>query len=71
MTVNTGFISEQLNNTIKELLLSEQVWATIEGQVLPIDINTESLTYKTSVNDKLINYTLTFDFAYDTINNVR
>ena len=71
LTVNTGFISEQLNNTIKELLLSEQVWTTIEGQVLPIDINTESLTYKTSVNDKLINYTLTFDFAYDTINNVR
>ena len=43
----------------------------IDGLVLPIDINTESLTYKTSVNDKLINYTLTFDFAYDTINNVR
>jgi hypothetical protein len=71
MTINTGFVSEVMNAPIKEVLLSEQVWATIDGQVLPIDINTESLTYKTSVNDKLINYTLTFDFAYDTINNVR
>ena len=71
ITINTGFVSEVMNAPIKEVLLSEQVWATIDGQVLPIDINTESLTYKTSVNDKLINYTLTFDFAYDTINNVR
>jgi len=71
MTVNTGYIDESLNDAVKELLLSNQAWATIEGQVLPIDINTESLTYKNSVNDKLINYTLTFDFAFDTINNIR
>lgn len=71
MAVNTGFIDESLNDTIKELLLSEQVWITLDGQVLPIDINTESLTYKTSLNDKLINYTLTFDLAFDTINNIR
>jgi hypothetical protein len=71
MTINTGFVSEAMNAPIKEILLSEQVWVTIDGQVLPIDVNTQSLTYKTSLNDKLINYTLTFDFAYDTINNVR
>jgi len=71
MTVNTGYIDESLNDAVKELLLSDQAWTTIEGQVLPIDINTESLTYKNSVNDKLINYTLTFDFAFDTINNIR
>jgi hypothetical protein len=71
MTVNTGYIDESLNNAVRELLLSDKAWTTIEGQVLPIDINTESLTYKNSVNDKLINYTLTFDFAFDTINNIR
>tara|TARA_R110000782_G_scaffold269943_1_gene369034 strand:+ start:693 stop:1610 length:918 start_codon:yes stop_codon:yes gene_type:complete len=71
MTVNTGFIDEGLNNAIKELLISEQVWTTIEGQVLPIDISTDSLTYKKSVNDKLINYTIEFNFAFDAINNIR
>jgi hypothetical protein len=71
MTVNTGFIDESLNAVIKELLLSEQAWATINSQVLPIDISTESLTYKTKLNDKLINYTLDFALAFDTINNIR
>lgn len=71
MTVNTGYIDESLNEVIKELLLSDQAWTNIGGQVLPIDINTSSLTYKNSVNDKLINYTLDFDFAFDTINNIR
>jgi hypothetical protein len=71
MTVNTGFISESLNDAIKELLLSEQAWTTVEGQVLPIDISTDSLTYKKSVNDKLINYTIEFNFAFDAINNIR
>ena len=71
MTINTGFIDESLDNVIKELLLSEQVWATIEAQVLPIDMSTESLTYKKSVNDKLINYTVEFNFAFDAINNIR
>ena len=71
MTVNTGYIDESLNSVIKQLLLSDQCWVTLNSQVLPIDINTESLTYKNSVNDKLINYTLTFDFAFDTINNIR
>jgi hypothetical protein len=71
MTVNTGFIDESLNAVIKELLLSEQAWTTVEGQVLPIDISTESLTYKTRLNDKLINYTLDFNLAFDTINNIR
>lgn len=75
ITMNTGYISEEYNKVIKELLLSEQVWFTkqINGTstVLPINVKTESLQYKTSVNDKLINYTIDFDYAYDKINNIR
>lgn len=71
MTVNTGYVDEELNKAVKELLLSDKTWATIDGQVLPIDVKTESLTYKTSVNDKLIDYTIDFDFAFETINNIR
>ena len=75
ITMNTGYVSEQYNEVIKELLLSEQVWFTkqINGTstVLPINVKTQSLQYKTSVNDKLINYTIDFDYAYDKINNIR
>ena len=37
----------------------------------PIDIATNSLTLKTSVNDKLVNYTIDVEHAHDHIDRVR
>ena len=71
ITLNTGFMDEGMNEPMKQMLLSEQVWATIGGNVLPVVLDTESLTYKTSVNDRLIDYTIDLSYAYDTINNIR
>lgn len=71
ITMNTGFMDEGMNEPIKEMLLSEQVWTTIGGDVKPVILDTESLTYKTSVNDRLVDYTINFSYAYDTINNIR
>jgi len=71
LTMNTGFVSENLNPAFEQLLLSEQVWATIGSDVIPVDITTNQLTYKTSVNDKLINYTISVDFAFNVINDLR
>jgi len=70
-TSNTGFVSEEMNDVFKELMLSEQVWATIDGIVHPIAITSSELQYKTSLNDKLTNLTIDFEYAYDTINNIR
>jgi hypothetical protein len=70
-TSNTGFVSEHMNDVFKELMLSEQVWATIGGIVHPIVITSSELQYKTSLNDKLTNLTIDFEYAYDTINNIR
>ena len=39
--------------------------------VLPINIKTSSINYKTSLNDKLVEYTIDFDRSYNVINNVR
>ena len=36
----------------------------------PVNVTSNSLEYKTVKNDKLINYTLTFNYAYNEINNV-
>lgn len=70
-TSNSGFVDEQMNEVFKQLMLSEQIWATISGIVHPIDIVSSELQYKTSLNDKLINFTIDFEYAYDTINNIR
>jgi hypothetical protein len=43
----------------------------IDGNVLPVNVSDSSFSYKTSLNDKLINYTIKIDFAFDTINNIR
>ena len=71
ITMNTGFVNEDFNQTIEELFLSENVWVRKDGQTLPIIPKTKSMTFKTSVNDKLANYTVDFDFAFNKINNVR
>jgi len=71
ITLNTGFINEDNNVTIEELFLSESVWIKQGSDTLPIIPKTKSLTFKTSVNDKLANYTIDFEFAFNKINNVR
>ena len=70
--LNSGFYPEAYNSTFEQLLLSEFVWMTKTGSsdIHPMVISDSSFTYKTSVNDKLINYTMNFDYAYDLINNV-
>lgn len=71
LSMNTGFISESAVSTIEEMFLSEDVWIRYDGQTLPIIPKTKTFTQKTSLNDKLINYTVDFDFAFNKINNVR
>ena len=71
LQVNTGYIDANQFETIKQLMLSEQVWAKIGTQVYPVNIRTNSLTKKTKVNDRLVNYTLDMEYAYDVVNSVR
>lgn len=71
LQLNTGFVNEDFNKAIEELLLSETVWIRYEGKTLPVLVKTKQMQYKTSVNDKLINHTLELEFAYSKINNLR
>jgi hypothetical protein len=75
ITLSSGFLSEEYNEVFKQLMLSEKVWITnmLESgeQVLPINVKTSDITYKTSLNDKLVEYTIEFDKSFDTINNIR
>ena len=75
ITMNTGYVNDDHNAVLEELLLSEQVWYTeiteTEEKVIPVIPLTKSITYKTSVNDRLANYTVDFEHAFDKINNIR
>ena len=65
LTVNSGYVAEEYNEIFKQLLVSEEIyWVYDEDNddLRPITINTPSITFKTGVNDKLIQYS--FDFTW-------
>lgn len=70
-TLNTGYVDESYNPYMQELMLSEQVWMHIDGVVVPIIVGTSDVTYKTSLNDKLVDYTIEVREASDLINSMR
>ena len=74
-TLSSGFLSESYNEVFKQLMLSEKVWITnltdTEEQILPINIKTSDITYKTSLNDKLVEYTIEFENSYNVLNDIR
>lgn len=71
LTLNSGFYDEQYNEVFTQLMLSEKVWINIANNTLPIEITSSSFAYKTSLNDKLINYTIEIEYAFNKINNIR
>lgn len=69
-TANTGFIDEEQNECIRELLLSERVWRYENNIYVPVRVASRSIEYKTQNNDKLLNYAISFEYAYNLINNI-
>ena len=69
-TVNSGYILEDENELYKQLMLSEKVWIYENNGYVPVNITNSNLEFKTRVNDKLINYTIEFEYAFNTIQNV-
>ena len=67
--VNTGWVAETWNETLKQIMLSNRI-LILDGYFLPIKINTKSTELFKHINTKQINYSLEFEFAYDVINSV-
>lgn len=77
-SLSSGFYPESANAWFEELLLSEYVWmvrprfaSPSSNEIVPLTVKTSNITHKTSLNDKLIQYTIQFEEAFDYINNVR
>ena len=71
LQLSTGYVNEDYNAWIEELMLSEKVWITLDGTLYPAKPKTSSQTFKTRLNDSLVAYTVDFDFAFDQIQNIR
>ena len=51
-------------------MLSEYVYIYFNTRWRTVNISTSSLTFKTSVNDRLIQYSLEMEYANQVINNI-
>jgi hypothetical protein len=72
-TLNTGYVNELSNVYFQELLLSEYIWMVDlrDNITRPVNVTDSSFTYKTSLNEKLINYSMTFEESAMSINNIK
>ena len=70
ISLNSGFYPEEYNEVFRQMMLSTDCWIKYNGKVLPVNISDSDINYKTSINDKLIEYSIKCDFAFDTINSI-
>ena len=83
LTINSGFVAEEFKEVMEQILLSEYVLVVADSTVVKdgstytytannnavaANVSTNSLTKKTKVNDKLIEYTLDLEYAFDELN---
>ena len=61
-TLNTGWVTEDYKEALKDLMMSERVM--LNGK--PTSVVTNSVTLQKSINDKTINYTIEVEEAFDT-----
>lgn len=66
--INSGFVEENQNEVFKQMLLSEKIWEYKGSKYIPLNLESSTLEYQTTVKDKLIKYTLEFSYSYDDIN---
>ena len=64
--LNTGWVYENYNELIKQLMLSE----TVLVDAIPAVVKTQSLTYKTDLKDKNINFEIDFEYSNNLLNDI-
>ena len=67
--INSGFVDENMNEIFKQMLLSERVWEFVGGNYIPLKLKSTSIEYKTRQKDRLINYEIDFEYAFNEVNN--
>lgn len=72
VVLNTGYVNELMNPYFEELMVSEYIWLTdSSANIFPVNLKESSFAKKTGLNDRLINYTMSFDKSFSLVNNIR
>lgn len=70
VTVNTDFIPEDYNALFTELMLSEFIYLEENGTVLPVNLMKNTFEKKTKLNNKLIQYSMDFEYSFNLLNDI-
>lgn len=66
--LNTGIMHEDFNHNMEQLAISESVWVEVDSVWRFVRVADTSLAYKTSLNDRIIQYAVTLEEVNDYIN---
>ena len=70
LSAETGFIDEDNNEVLKQMMLSERIWMYEGVNFIPLNIDDKSIKYKTRQNERLVSYTIKFKKSYNEVNNI-
>jgi hypothetical protein len=72
VSASTGFIHERENEIIQQLMYSRRTWIydPAKGIYRAVIVKDTSKQFKTQLTDRLINYTMKFEYGYNQINNI-
>ena len=65
LTLNTGFVDQNYDETIEDILMSEYVAVYTNSNWVSVVPQRGSIEYQKSINTQLINYTMSFEFGFD------
>lgn len=76
ISCNTGWVNEDYSDVMRQLLASERVILSgLEefgsGVSIPVRLKTKQLNVQKHINEKLINYPVDFEYAFDGVQNVQ
>ena len=63
--MNTGWVDEDYADVMEDILMSETTAILIDGSWVAAQPQRGSIDYQKAVNRKVINYSLTFDIAFN------
>ena len=66
ISLNSGWVDDDFKNVLEELLMSEKILINR----VPALVTSKKIDYVKHINQKMINYKLEFDYAFDTIQNI-
>jgi len=65
ITMNTGWVEEAYADVVEDILMSDTIAVLLDGSWVSVQPQRGNVDYYKEVNQKMINYTMTFDIAFN------